>query len=132
MTMQPEQSNIDPTLAPFFRPEYQVLFDRVRQIKDPVKLRILQQLLDGEWHNETELVRLAKKFRYMGSVGLGILFEQIRRVVNDEFVEQEGVPKMPTYKRFKIKENYVGLTRAAFHTFARSQRSRDLRRSLDR
>lgn len=118
--MPSDLQNGDAAANPFYRPEFRVLFDRVRQIKDPVKLRILQQLLDGEWHDENELVRLAKKFRYTGSVGLGMMIEQIRRLVDETFVIQEGKP-MPMRSKYKLNDNFVGLTRAAFHTFSRSR-----------
>lgn len=115
----PSEKNINSNLKEFFQPIFKVFFDRVRQIKDPVKIRILQQLLDGNWHDENELVRLIKKYRFIGPVGIGMLVEQIRRLVNEDFL-LSGKGNIPTDSKYKLNDNYVGLTRAAFHTFSRS------------
>ncbi|GAB4308138.1 MAG: hypothetical protein Kow0069_06130 [Promethearchaeota archaeon] len=111
--------NLPPDLRPFWDRRYLTLFERVRQIRDPVKLRVLQELLDGRWHDERDLVRLVKKYRFLGSVGLGTLVDQLLRVVDPEFVEQKDEADRVSGRKYKLNANYVGLTRAAFHTFTR-------------
>ena len=45
------------------------LFNKIKGIKTPVKNELLITLLDGEWHSETESIRIAKReHKYPGPV----------------------------------------------------------------
>ena len=62
--MEPNE-NIDliqnKSLKKYYRPDYSHLFNKIKDIKTPVKNGILLGLLDGNWHSELELIRIAKK-----------------------------------------------------------------------
>ncbi len=88
------------------------LLNKIKAIKTPVKNELLVTLLDGEWHSETELIRIAKKEKnYAGAVLVGTMLNSINAFSQQVFLMKK------IYNgewHFKITENYIGLTRAAF------------------
>ncbi len=88
------------------------LFNKIKQINTPIKNELLITLLDGEWHPESELIRTAKKERkYAGAVLVGTMLNNINSLGQDVLLSKKIIDGE---WHFKISNNYVGLTRAAF------------------
>ena len=102
-------------LKQYYKPNYKDLFNKIKGIKAPVKNDILIALLDGQWHSETELIRIGKKQQqYMGMVTLGTMVHALNHNINNNYLEKEFVNGEMHYK---ISNNYVGLTRAAYSKY---------------
>ncbi|MGV9141442.1 MAG: hypothetical protein ACOC1X_00730 [Promethearchaeota archaeon] len=96
----------------FYKPDYSHLFNKIKQIRTPIKNDILVALLDGNWHSELELIRIAKKEqKYVGSVTLGTMIEGLNSNIQNNYLEKKTIDGKMYYK---ISDNYVGLTRAAY------------------
>ena len=88
------------------------LFNKIKGIKTPVKNKLLATLLDGSWHSESELIRIAKKQRqYAGAVLVGTMLNSINAFSQNIFLKKKI---FNGEWHFKISDNYVGLTRAAY------------------
>ena len=88
------------------------LFNKIKGIKTPVKNELLATLLDGSWHSESELIRTAKKQRkYAGAVLVGTMLNSIDAFSQNIFLNKKI---FNGEWHFKISDNYVGLTRAAY------------------
>jgi len=98
----------------YFSPDYREMFNKIKRIKIPVKSDLLQALLDGQWHSERELVRMAKKKQYMGAVTLGTMMLSFNNNLNSSYVEKRFINGELHYK---ISDNFVGLSRAAFSKY---------------
>jgi len=92
------------------------LFNKIKGINTSVKSNILIALLDGEYHSETELIRLAKRrgTTYMGAVTLGTMINSLNHLLKSNYVEKQFLNGEMNYK---ISDNYVGLTRAAYNNW---------------
>jgi len=102
-------------LKKYYRPDYSHLFNKIKDIKTPVKNGILMGLLDGNWHSELELIRIAKKKqKYMGAVTLGTMVNSLNHSLKNDYVEKKVLNGKLHYK---ISDNYVGLTRAAYNKY---------------
>ncbi len=89
------------------------LFNKLKDIKRNVKNDLILALLDGNWHSETELVRIAKKqgeFKYLGPVTLGTILHCLNHDLKNDYVEKRVLDREMHYK---ISDNYIGLSRAA-------------------
>ena len=71
-------------------------------------------LLDGDWHSETELIRLAKRLGtvYVGAVTIGTMVNSLNNMLKSNYLEKQFINGEMYYK---ISDNYVGLTRAAYN-----------------
>ena len=98
----------------FYNPNYREMFNKIKQIKIPVKNELIKALLDGQWHSERELVRMAKKQQYMGAVTLGTMMISFNNNFNSSFVEKKFINGELHYK---ISDNFVGLSRAAYSKY---------------
>jgi len=102
-------------LKKYYKPDFSQLFNKIKDIKTPVKREILMGLLDGNWHSELDLIRLAKKQQqYMGAVTLGTMVISLNHSLKNDYVERQIIDGKMYYK---ISDNYVGLSRAAFNKF---------------
>jgi hypothetical protein len=102
-------------LKKYYRPDYSNLFNKIKDIKTPVKNGILMGLLDGNWHSELELIRITKKKqKYMGAVTLGTMVNSLNHSLKNDYVEKKV---MNGKLHYKISDNYVGLTRAAYNKY---------------
>ncbi len=107
-----EQSKI---LKKYYKPNYSQLFNKIKDIKTPVKNEILMSLLDGNWHTELDLIRVAKqKMKYMGAVTLGTMIHSLNHHLNNDYLEKKVINGKLSYR---ISDNYVGLTRAAYNKY---------------
>lgn len=96
----------------FYKPNYSILFNKIKDIKAPIKNEILIALLDGQWHSELELIRITKKQHgYIGAVTLGTMVNSLNHMIKNNYLEKKIVNSKLYYK---ISDNYVGLTRAAY------------------
>lgn len=96
----------------FYNPIYSVLFNKIKDIKTPIKNDILRALLDGQWHSELELIRVTKKQHgFVGAVTLGTMINSLNHSINNNYLQKKVVNEKLFYK---ISDNYVGLTRAAY------------------
>ena len=96
----------------FYKPNYSILFNKIKDIKAPIKNEILIALLDGHWHSELELIRITKKQHgYIGAVTLGTMINSLNHMIKNNYLEKKVVNSKLYYK---ISDNYVGLTRAAY------------------
>jgi hypothetical protein len=96
----------------FFKPDYSNLFNKIKDIRTPVKNEILRALLDGQWHSELDLIRITKrKQNYMGAVTLGTMINSLNHCLKNNYLERKVIGGKMYYK---ISDNYVGLTRAAY------------------
>ncbi|MGV9173927.1 MAG: hypothetical protein ACOC44_17225 [Promethearchaeia archaeon] len=91
-------------------------FNTIKSIKTPFKNDILQALLDGKWHSETEIVRIAKKRHrgYIGSVTVGTMTRSLNNMMRSNYLQKKFINGELYYK---ISDNYVGLTRAAYNKY---------------
>jgi len=97
---------------PFYKPNYSILFNKIKDIKAPIKNEILMALLDGQWHSELELIRVTKKQHgFVGSVTLGTMVYSLNKFIKNNYLQKKIVNGKLYYK---ISDNYVGLTRAAY------------------
>jgi len=98
----------------YYKPNYSILFKKIKDIQTPVKNDLIIALMDGNWHSESNLVRLAKRqqYKYMGIVTLGTMVNSINHMLNSEYVEKKIINNEMYYK---ISDNFVGLTRAAYN-----------------
>ncbi len=107
-----EQSQI---LKKYYKPDYSLLFNKIKDIKTPVKNEILMSLLDGNWHTELDLIRVAKqKMRYLGAVTLGTMIHSLNHHLKNDYLEKKVINGKLSYR---ISDNYVGLTRAAYNKY---------------
>ncbi|MFW9989716.1 MAG: hypothetical protein ACFFC3_13760 [Candidatus Odinarchaeota archaeon] len=96
----------------FYKPSYSNLFNKIKDIKTPIKNEILIALLDGQWHSELELIRVTKKQHgFIGAVTLGTMIHGINHTIKNSYLQKKIVNGKMYYK---ISDNYVGLTRAAY------------------
>ncbi len=96
----------------YYKPDYSILFNKIKDIKTPIKNEILIALLDGHWHSELELIRVTKKQHgFIGAVTLGTMIESLNHFIKNNYLQKKIVNDKMFYK---ISDNYVGLTRAAY------------------
>ncbi|TFF98965.1 MAG: hypothetical protein EU540_07485 [Promethearchaeota archaeon] len=98
----------------YYKPNYSILFKKIKDIQTPVKNDLIIALMDGNWHSESDLVRLAKRqqYRYMGIVTLGTMVNSLNHLLKSNYVEKKIINSEMCYK---ISDNYIGLTRAAYN-----------------
>ncbi|MBD3350811.1 MAG: hypothetical protein GF364_04915 [Candidatus Lokiarchaeota archaeon] len=94
---------------------YQLL-ENIKEIRDGAKNEVIQAMLDGEWHKQTELIRIAKRKRYLGMVSFGIMMLSIREAINNYFILRKFSHKDGEYV-YKIHDKFVGVARAAYYNF---------------
>lgn len=90
---------------------YEMVKD-LRSIRDKAKNDVLQEMLDGEWHDEKKLIRIAKKSRYLGTVSFGMMMYSLKDSICHDFLIKKIMNDGKNY--YKIHDNFVGLARAAF------------------
>ncbi len=96
----------------YYNPIYSVLFNKIKDIKTPIKNEILKALLDGQWHSERELIRVSKKQHgFVGAVTLGTMVNSLNHSIKNNYLQKKVVNEKLYYK---ITDNFVGLTRAAY------------------
>jgi hypothetical protein len=97
---------------PYYKPNYSNLFNKIKDINTPIKNEILMALLDGQWHSELELIRATKKqHEFIGAVTLGTMVSSLNHYIKNNYLQKKIVNGKMYYK---ISDNYVGLTRAAY------------------
>jgi hypothetical protein len=102
-------------LKKYYKPDYNLIFNKIKSIRAPTKNKILETLLDGEWHSELEIIRIAKKEQqYIGSVTIGTMVHQLNHVLKNNYVEKKVINGKLYYK---LADNFVGLTRAAYSKY---------------
>jgi len=108
---QTDKSSI---IKKYYKPNYSILFNKIKGIQTPVKNDLIIALMDGTWHSESNLVRLAKRqqYRYMGIVTLGTMINSLNQLLKSNYVEKQIINSEMYYK---ISDNYIGLTRAAYN-----------------
>ncbi len=96
----------------YYKPNYSNLFNKIKEINTPIKNEILIALLDGQWHSELELIRVTKKeHQFIGAVTLGTMISSLNHYIKNNYLQKKIVNGKMFYK---ISDNYVGLTRAAY------------------
>ena len=102
----------------YYKPDYSHLFNKIKDIKAPIKNEILMALLDGQWHSELEIIRITKKqFGFIGAVTLGTMVHSLNHTIRNNYL-QKKIGNGHTY--YKISDNFVGLTRAAYRFDSRN------------
>lgn len=98
----------------YFKPEYSNIFNGLKTISS-IKNRIIMSLLDGNWHYDHELIKTIKnQHQYLGSVTLQTMIESLNHKIENNYLEK----KIESGKVFyKLSDNYLGLTRAAYTKF---------------
>ncbi len=102
---------LDKDLEPYYKPHYSDLLFRIQDIRDRAKSAILQVLADGQWHSQMDLMRVARRTRFIGDIGFSMMLDQMRDMLGLDFLACSIGPENERF--FKIQDNYVGLTRAA-------------------
>ena len=119
----PSEENLkrDLIMKKYYKPDFSILFNKIKEINTPIKNDLLIALLDGEWHSETELIRLAKKLGtvYVGAVTLGTMVNSLNNMLKNNYLEKQFFNGEMYYK---ISDNYVGLTSAAYNKTMESLR----------
>ena len=110
-----KELNISTLMKIVFKPEYSNIFNKITNINAPVKNDIIITLLDGKYHSQTEIIRLIKKkHQYLGPITLTTMVESLNSHTKNNYVVKKKVNGRIYYK---ISDNYVGLTKAAFTKF---------------
>jgi hypothetical protein len=97
----------------YYKPNYTMLLNRIQEIKDVRKNKLLEKLLDGEWHSENELVRFARKFGYIGVVTLGTMINSLKQRIDSKFLVSKSIKDINYYK---ISDNFCKLNFSYFST----------------
>lgn len=83
---------------------------------DKARFYILKTMVDGEWHNLTSLLRIAKKHRPIGMVGVGMALNALQANIGLEIFENstghENQGSDLVDSSWKIKDEYMGIFRA--------------------
>ena len=104
--------NKETLIDQYYKPKYSVIFNKIKDIRAPLKNNIIIALMDGNWHSERDLIRLAKKQqRGIGAVTLGTIISSLNHMLNSNYVKKNILEGKLYYK---ISDNYIGLTRAAY------------------
>jgi hypothetical protein len=107
--------NSSSILRQYYKPNYSKLLNKIKDIRIPVRNDILVALLDGQWHSELELIRIGKKQQqYLGPVTLSTIVHSLNQNIQNNYLEKRVVNGQMFYK---ISDNYVGLTRAAYSKY---------------
>ena len=110
-----KELNISTLMRIVFKPEYSNIFNKIKDIKIPVKNHILITLLDGKWHAESEILRITRKQNaYIGAVTLSSMVNTLNQQTGNGYLQKKIVNGRLYYK---ISNNYIGLTKAAFTKF---------------
>ncbi len=110
-----KELNISTLMRIAFKPEYSNIFNKIKDIKAPVKNHILISLLDGKWHAESQILRIIRKQNaYLGAVTLSSMINTLNQQTGNSYVQKKIVNGRVYYK---ISNNYIGLTKAAFTKF---------------
>ena len=107
--------NISMLMKIHYKPEYSNLFNKIKDIRTPAKNHILISLLDGKWHNQYEILRITRKqdgSSYLGSVTLSTMIEALNSLNGNNKYLKKKIVNGKIY--YKLSDNYLGLTRAAF------------------
>lgn len=122
------QENPSYTPHPYYEqhePESEIVDDSkllnlLKQITDATKIDVLIHLLDGRWHTDTELIRVAKKSRdFIGAVGFGMLMCSFEDSISRSFLMKKMNPDHTT--QFKIHDNFIELARSAYSKYTRRE-----------
>ncbi len=96
----------------FYKTNYSHLFNKIKDIKTPIKNDILKALLDGQWHSELEIIRITKKQHdFIGIVTLGTMIHSLNHAIKNNYLQKKNANGKMYYK---IQDNFIGLTRAAY------------------
>jgi hypothetical protein len=83
---------------------------------DKARFHILKTMVDGEWHNLTSLLRIAKKDRPIGMVGVGMALNALQANIGMEIFENNASHETQgsdlVDSSWKIKDEYMGIFRA--------------------
>jgi hypothetical protein len=105
--------NISTLMKIAFKPEYSNIFNKIKDIKVPIKNHILISLLDGNWHAESEILRNTRKQRgYIGAVTLSSMVNTLNHQTGGNNYLKKKIINGRVY--YKISNNYIGLTKAAY------------------
>jgi hypothetical protein len=106
---------------------------------DRARLSIVKLLTDGEWHDLTSLVRVARKYRPIGQVGVGMAMNQIQSFVGFKIFETDGQPVPETItsatqldSAWRIRDEFMGIIRAVVSTMDSSDQESKLTSTLER
>jgi hypothetical protein len=96
------------------------LIQCLQNIQDRTKIEVLLKLLDGHWHTDAELIRIAKKTRdFIGVVGFGMLIASFEDTIAKSFLIKKINPG--NISQFKINENFIELARAAYSQYKKTE-----------
>ncbi|MHA1111210.1 MAG: hypothetical protein ACTSRE_08905 [Promethearchaeota archaeon] len=96
------------------------LIHSLKQITDATKIDVLMKLLDGRWHTDAELIRVAKKSRdFIGAVGFVMLMCSFEDSISKSFLMKKMNPGNMT--QFKIHENFIELARSAYSKYLKTE-----------
>ncbi|MFX1442067.1 MAG: hypothetical protein ACFFHV_01525 [Promethearchaeota archaeon] len=111
-----KELNISTLMKIAFKPEYSNIFNKIKDIKTPIKNHILLSLLDGKWHAESEILRITRKQKaYIGAVTLSSMINTLNHQMGGNNYLEKKIVNGRIY--YKISNNYIGLTKAAFTKF---------------
>ena len=106
---------------------------------DKARLSIIKILTDGEWHDLTSLVRVAKKYRPIGLVGVGMALNQIQNFVGFKIFENDSQPVPETItsaakldSSWRIRDEFMGVIRAVVSTMDANDQESKLTSTLER
>ena len=113
------ENNIEKSvlMEKYYKPDFSIIFNKIKGIRTPVKNDLLITLsTDGQWHSETRILRKVKAQKHLGgqfgAVTLATMMESFNNLLKSNYVEKQFINGEMNYK---IADNYVGLTRAAYN-----------------
>ena len=96
----------------YYNPIYSVLFNKIKDIRTPIKNEILRALLDGQWHSELELIRVTKKqhgFGFVGAVTLGTMINSLNHSIKNNYLQKKLINEKLYYEKLyfdkQVKQN---------------------------
>jgi len=107
-----------PSMDNFGRSWMMKMFETIQGYlqSDKARFYILKTMVDGEWHNLTSLLRVAKKHRPIGMVGVGMALNALQaNVGRDIFENSTGLETQGSDlvdSSWKIKDEFMGIFRA--------------------
>jgi len=84
------------------------ILNKLSSLNNPIELEILNLLIDGKWHRENELIRVVKKIRICGSVGLGLILNKLNKSVNYQLIVRSN-PNITDEPYFKINDEILDI-----------------------
>jgi hypothetical protein len=102
---------------------------------DKARYQLLKVMVDGDWHDLTALWRIAKRQRPIGLVGVGMALNALQASIGQTIFEtgatQSNMDGDPIDSAWRVKDEYMGILRAAVTALDNSSTQLENRNQLN-